>query len=562
MNANTFLRNFDLLAEAPGGVPKLREMILQLAVRGKLVPQDLNDEPVDIEDQSESGLIEATALAPIFPIPPRWVWTRLGCVVDYNYGEKIDSQWIPADAWLLDLEDIEKDTSRLLQCVLAGDRQSTSTKSRFNAGDVLYGKLRPYLNKILVAHSDGYCTTEIVPMKPRKVVDPCFIVYALKSRDFLEYTAARSYGMKMPRLGTEDAKRAPFPLPPLAEQKRIVARVDELMKRCDKLEAQKNERNERRTALTSSCLHALTFQKPKTQNLKSETGKNLARILDNFPLLLDTPESVAELRKTILQLAIQGRLVPQDPKDEPAEALLQLLKAERVRLTGRDRGEGHDVRQVSKDIHTALPKGWVSARPIEIGRICGGGTPSTNKPYYWGGEIPWVSPKDMTQDEITSSQLTITKRATEETVAKLLPPESILIVARSGILRRTVPVAVSRVACAVNQDIKVIVPYVSGLSHYLQVMFKGHEQVILRDLVKKGMTVESLKYAEFEAYPFPLPPISEQKRIVAKVNELMVLCDALETKLTQSHDDADMLAAAVVHHLCNSGAGRLNEATA
>jgi type I restriction enzyme S subunit len=139
-----------------------------------------------------------------------------------NYSEKADSREIPPDAWLLDLEDVEKDTSRVLRRVLACDRKSTSTKSRFSAGDVLYGKLRPYLNKVLVADSDGYCTTEIVPMKPRSGVDSFYVVYALKSRDFLDYTAARSYGMKMPRLGTGDAKRASFPLPPHAEQKRIV----------------------------------------------------------------------------------------------------------------------------------------------------------------------------------------------------------------------------------------------------------------------------------------------------------------------------------------------------
>jgi len=308
MNFATLIDNFDLLAEAPGGVPKLRELILQLAVRGKLVEQREDDAEIHHKghkDHKEEGA-EQQVEGP-YAVPSGWRWIALGDAVDYNYGEKAASQEIPADAWLLDLEDVEKDTSRLVRRVHAGERQSTSTKSRFAAGDVLYGKLRPYLNKVSVADCGGYCTTEIVPMRPASGVVSSYVVCALKSRDFLNYTAARSYGMKMPRLGTEDAKRAPFPLPPLAEQKRIVARVDELMRRCDELEARQKERDERRTVLTASCLHAVTTKaRPPAFVLHPST----------FNLLLDTPESVAELRKTILQLAVQGRLVPQNPKDE------------------------------------------------------------------------------------------------------------------------------------------------------------------------------------------------------------------------------------------------------
>ena len=127
------------------------------------------------------------------------------------------------------IEDIEKDTSRLLRRKLFQDSPSKSTKTAFMAGDVLYGKLRPYLNKVIVADQPGYCTTEIVPIRAFGYIDSAYLCYALKCPNFIDYANTKSYGMNLPRLGTEDARRAPFPLPPLAEQRRIVAKVDDLM---------------------------------------------------------------------------------------------------------------------------------------------------------------------------------------------------------------------------------------------------------------------------------------------------------------------------------------------
>jgi len=244
------LDNFNLIAEAPEGVVKLRELILQLAIRGQIVPQRLD------EGQASIGVpITAPEEGWPFSIPSTWCWAMLGNVVDYNYGEKTDSLRIPGDAWVLDLEDIEKDTSKLLRRVLARDRQSTSTKSRFAEGDVLYGKLRPYLNKALIADADGFCTTEIVPMRPANGVISRYVLCVLKSRYFLDYTGACAYGVKMPRLGTADAKKALFPLPPIAEQKRIVAEVSKLATLCDVLETKLVQSREEATKLTSAIVN-------------------------------------------------------------------------------------------------------------------------------------------------------------------------------------------------------------------------------------------------------------------------------------------------------------------
>ncbi len=166
-------------------------------------------------------------------IPDSWLHLSLGDVVEYGKTNKAEPTEIPDDAWILELEDIEKDTSKLLQRLTFAQRQSKSTKNRFNRGDVLYGKLRPYLNKILIADHDGYCTTEIIPLKSNLAIDGRFLFYWLKHPVFLSYVESVSHGLNMPRLGTESGKQAPFILAPLNEQKRIADKLDQLLAKVD-----------------------------------------------------------------------------------------------------------------------------------------------------------------------------------------------------------------------------------------------------------------------------------------------------------------------------------------
>ena len=163
-------------------------------------------------------------------------------------------------------------------------------------------------------------------------------------------------------------------------------------------------------------------------------------------------------------------------------------------------------------------------------------TPSMGRSEYWHGEIVWLSPKDIKADELFDSELKISSRGLEETNLNLYPPGSLFIVARSGILKRQFPVAINRVPAAANQDMKVLVPFLQGHERYLQVMFRGLTTFLLKSLVKTGTTVQSLKYDEFEQQPFPLPPLSEQHKIVAKVDELMALCDRLESARTEREE--------------------------
>jgi len=163
-----------------------------------------------------------------FDLPQGWVWCRLGSVCNFGDCENAESASIAPEAWLLDLEDIEKDSGRLLRHKRKSEVKSLSTKHRFSAGQVLYSKLRPYLNKVIIANEDGYCTSEILPLDFGTAVYNRYALIYLMSPFFVDYANQCSYGVKMPRLGTQDGRNALVPLPPLAEQRRIVARIDEL----------------------------------------------------------------------------------------------------------------------------------------------------------------------------------------------------------------------------------------------------------------------------------------------------------------------------------------------
>ncbi|MBB1363115.1 restriction endonuclease subunit S [Shewanella sp. SR44-4] len=171
-------------------------------------------------------------------LPKGWVNCSLGDVVDYGKTVKAVMGEINSETWILELEDIEKDSSKILQRVSFGERQPKSSKNAFTAGDVLYGKLRPYLNKMIVAPEDGICTSEIVPLSPPVgLLDNRYLFYWLKGRIFGDYVNAVSYGVNMPRLGTKDGLIAPMVLAPLAEQKRIVEKLDEVLAQVDTIKA-------------------------------------------------------------------------------------------------------------------------------------------------------------------------------------------------------------------------------------------------------------------------------------------------------------------------------------
>ena len=171
-----------------------------------------------------------------FELPANWQWCRLGEVYDYGKCENIEVSKLKPDDWILDLEDIEKDSGKIITFHSFAERRSESTKHIFRKGDLLYSKLRPYLNKVVIAPKDGFCTSEILPLNFNGVLLNEFAQRLLMSFFFLSTVNMLVYGVKMPRLGRDDAKKIFIPIPPISEQKRIVAKIEEIFNALDDIQ--------------------------------------------------------------------------------------------------------------------------------------------------------------------------------------------------------------------------------------------------------------------------------------------------------------------------------------
>ena len=211
----------------------VKSKILDLAMQGKLVPQDPADEAAADMLRRINPKAKIITDNPHYPqLPDNWVLTTVDSVCDYGNSENVSVDDIDSSDWVLELEDIEKDSGRIITQKSKHERTINGVRHRFVNGDVLYSKLRTYLNKVLVAQKDGYCTTEIIPVKSYDCVIPEYLCAWLRSPFFLSYTAECCYGVKMPRLSTTDARKGIIPLPPINEQKRItqkLSKVSELL---------------------------------------------------------------------------------------------------------------------------------------------------------------------------------------------------------------------------------------------------------------------------------------------------------------------------------------------
>ena len=301
----------------------LRQKILDLAIRGKLVPQDPNDEPASVlleriraekqqmvkdgklkakdikndtvifkgddnlhYEQFQDGTVKCIEDEIPFELPDGWAWARLGVICPYGENKAVSADLIDETAWILDLEDIEKETVVIKKYTTKSERNSVSNKYSFCKGQLLYSKLRPYLNKVVIATKDGYCTTEILPLTFYGNIYSPYMQLFIMSPTFLTYVNMISYGVKMPRLGTNDGKNAIIAIPPINEQKRIRDKFDIVAPLFDKIQNNLNNLNNEVTAIKSK----------------------------------------------ILDLAIRGKLVPQDPNDEPASVLLERIREEKEEL--------------------------------------------------------------------------------------------------------------------------------------------------------------------------------------------------------------------------------------
>ena len=384
-----------------------------------------------------------------FEIPNNWVWTTLGEISNYGDSNNVSVTDIADDEWILELEDLEKDTASIIQILSKKERSIKGVRHKFKKGDVLYSKLRTYLNKVLVAPQIGYCTTEIIPFNSYCGISTHYLCHVLRSAYFLDYTQQCGYGVKMPRLSTNDACKGMIPLPPLAEQHRIVAEIEKWFSLIDII----------------------------------ENGKS------------DLQTTIKQTKSKILDLAIHGKLISQDLNDEPA---IELLKRINPDYTPCDNGH-----------YPQLPDSWCVA-PMQT--LC-----SLND-----GE----KQKNIERINLDVKYLRGERDAKMLSAGKFIAANSLLILVdgeNSGEVFRT-PIEGYQGSTFKQLTINSHV----NTDYVLQVI-NLHRKILREN--KIGSAIPHLNKKLFKAIEVPIPPYSEQKRIVKAVNLTFKQLDAITESL-------------------------------
>lgn len=510
---------------------QLKNSILQWAIQGKLVPQDPNDEPASVlldkirqekerlikekkikrdknasiiyrgEDNSYYEKITATGEVKCideeipFEIPKGWEWCRLGEISTYAQTKrKINASNADTQLWGLDLEDIEKG-GRLLNIKTVGERKAIGDKTVFNRGDILYSKLRPYLLKILVAPEGGICTPEIIPFTCYGNICKDYIVSFLKSPYVDDYINSATFGVKMPRVSTETMTSLLVPLPPLSEQFRIDTKAKELMPYIDEY--------------------------GKAQDKLNKLNEELSYII----------------RKSILQEAIQGKLVPQIAEEGTAQELLEQIKTEKQKLVKEGKlkksalndsviycGDdnkyyeqiGKKCLDITEQIPFEIPSNWKWCRVRNVSNSYIGLT-------YKPTDIDEKGIIVLRSCNIRNGKLALDDivRVSSSISEKLLIEENdIIICARNGSKRLVGKSALIRnltepmtfgAFMAICKT-----PIYEYMFAYLQSdLFFGQ----LRD-VSNTTTINQLTQNKFNDFLIPIPPVKEQERIAFKISQL------------------------------------------
>jgi type I restriction enzyme S subunit len=490
---------------------QLKNSILQMAMQGKLVEQrpeegageelyrQIQEEKKKLiregKIKKEKPLPEITEDEIPFEIPESWKWVRLGDISSYAQPKvKISPSQIQPDMWSLDLEDIEKDTGKVIIRVLAVNRKIQGDKVRFWKGNILYSKLRPYLLKILIAEDDGITSPELIPFNIYGCEEQRFYLWYLRSPYVDSAVNDVSYGVKMPRVGTETMVNLLVPLPPLAEQKRIVAKIGQLMPYIDQ--------------------YAVAYD-----NLQSYNNR--------FP---------DDLKKSILQQAIQGKLVPQDPNDEPASVLLEKIAKEKQKLIkeGKIKKQKPLPEITEEEIPFEIPESW---RWVRLGNVitdteAGKSPQCKNRPatkQEWG-----VIKTTAIQDGYFLADENKVLPSGFQIKSDQVVHAGDLLITRAGPQNRT------GVTCIVNNepgnlilsDKTVRIRYVKGLVSENYLMYALKSPAVQRCITgaKSGMAESQVNISQnnMQLFVLPFPPLAEQKRIVAKLDELLPQIDGMK----------------------------------
>lgn len=521
--------NLPLLAGAPNGIKKLRELILELAVRGKLVPQDTSDEPASellkriAEEKArlvaegkikkQKALSERDAEDPAFELPAGWAWARLADVVNVLNGRAYKKEeLLDAGTPVLRVGNLFTSNHWYYSTLTLEDDKYC------NPGDLLFAwsaSFGPFIwhgeRSIFHYHIwklDFYAKGQLSK----------HYLYNWLLEKTQEIKAA-GHGVSMLHMTKDKMEKLAVPVPPLAEQDRIVAKVDELMALCDRLEAQQTDAESAHAQLVKALLDSLPQASDAT-----DFATNWQRLAEHFHTLFTTESSIDKLKQTLLQLAVMGKLVSQEPDDEPVARLLQ---------RNGIKGQPHTL------------QGWAEVPLGNLGKILGGSTPNKANVEFWNGDIPWVSPKDMKRPVIQDSEDHVSARALAETSLKTIPPRSLLMVVRGMILVHSFPVALTAREVTINQDMKALVPP-QELSDYLLMYLQAAKATMVGLVDRSSHGTCKLISEKLWSHVVYLPPLAEQQRIVAKVDQLMALCDQIKTRLTQARKLNEQLSSTLI----------------
>jgi len=552
------------------GVKKLRELILELAVRGKLVSQDVYDEPASellkriaaekaklIKDgkiKAQKPLAEIGDDEKPFELPKGWEWVRLN-EVGHDWGQKIPNQ----EFTYIDVGSINKELGLIdnPSIVQATDAPSRARKIVKN-GTVIYSTVRPYLLNIAVIEHDfepePIASTAFAIVHPFSFIVGRFLFWYLRCPVFIRYVESCQTGIAYPAINDKQFFSGVMPLPPLAEQHRIVAKVDELMTLCDQLENQHNNAIVAHEKLVSYLLNTLT----QSQDA-AEFNESWQRIAANFDTLFNTESSIDALKQSVLQLAVMGKLVPQDVYDESASELLKRIQAEKAKLIA----EG----KIKKDKPLAaigddekpfeLPKGWEWARLDYLSiKSEAGWSPQCNghprgdgkwgvlkvSAVSWGKYNPDENkelPDALTprpEYEVKSGDFLISRANTAELVAKAV----------------VVPSDTPKQLMMSDKIIRFNFSSLISLD-FIQLVNNSNQSRAYYAAVAGGTSssMKNVSREQIRNLVFALPPKREQNRIVAKIDELMAICDQLKTRITTANQLQQKLADVLVTQAIN-----------
>jgi len=507
-----FLAEFGHLAEAPDGMDRLRGLILDLAVRGRLVPQDPADEPasrllerIDAERErlvAEKKIKKGKPLTPVkedhelHPIPGSWAWTRLGFPYEFLNGRAFKpEEWGDSGLRIIRIQNISDPDARASRFAGAVD-----PKHIIESGDLLLS-WSATLRASIWTGGKAVLNQHIFRVDSvGGAVNTRFSQVALTA--LIQEMSRQAHGSAMQHVTKAALVQIPVAVPPSAEQQRIVARVDELMALCDELEEGQTKATELRAATTRSTLARIIDSGP------AETDDAVALINDHLRLALNpgtgAAEVVTELRKAILDLAVRGRLVPQDPADEPASVLLDHIAEERERLVSE--------KVMSKQSPLAAldpawagvesPNGW---ERIRLGALVH---------LEYGKSLPKAS-RDPRGDVPVMGANGEMNRCHE---ALLDAPG--IIVGRKGSAGAVTSVPVP----FWPTDVTYFVRGVGGMPlEFVSILLRSQRLSSLAKGIKPGLDRNQVHELVVE-----VPPLAEQQRIVTRVDELMALCDELE----------------------------------